>query len=604
MGVNKAVTVYSNLKLLESGGIALISVNNISIKMLKSQGGYARFLDIIRNMTPEVETTQTRVVPELVARILAGRGVAPAEMERFLWPEYERDLNDPFLMTDMDKAVDRIMKAADRRERVVIYGDYDIDGITASAIMIEGLRALGLEAESYIPDRFEEGYGINLEALQALKARGVDLVVSVDCGITSVKEAAWARENGLDLVITDHHSVPEVIPEAVAAVNPKRPGDAYPFTELCGAGVAFKLVQALQARTGKPAVGQEKWLLDLAALGTVCDVVPLVAENRMLATYGLKVMRKTRRVGLRALAEVGGVAIERITSENLGFVLGPRMNAAGRLEHARHSLELMLTHDPVRAAEIARELDGLNRKRRATQEAIFEAADKLAEGYSGDGVLVLAEKDWSHGVVGIVASKLMEKWQKPVLVAQVLGEYTKGSARSVKGYSMVDALRANAGVLEKFGGHFFAAGFTLRTDKLDEFRAGLNGHFAGQVDAIRAAVEEVKADLEVDDLGPVDWKLLAELDLLEPFGSGNPRPLIEVLGLRVNRLSRVGSEGKHLRLGFVDEAGKHLAGIGFGLGTRYNGLSEQDVVGVRGYLNKNEFQGNTSLQLMVKELLL
>jgi single-stranded-DNA-specific exonuclease len=555
-------------------------------------------------MTPEVELEKPRLVPELVARILAARGVEPEEMERFLWPEYGSDMHDPFLMTDMAKAVERILLAAERSEHVVIYGDYDVDGITASAIMIEGLLALGLVAESYIPDRFEEGYGINLEALEELKARGVDLVVSVDCGITSVKEAAWARENGLDLVITDHHAVPAVIPAAIAAVNPKRPGDAYPFKELCGAGVAFKLVQALQQRSGKPVAGQEKWLLDLVALGTVCDVVPLVGENRMMATYGLKVMRKTRRVGLRALAEVGGVKIEQITSENLGFALGPRMNAAGRLEHARNSLELMLTKDPARALAIAHELDGLNRKRRATQDAIFEAADKLAEGYAGDGVLVLADKDWSHGVVGIVASKLMEKWQRPVLVAQILGEFTKGSARSVKGYSIVDGLRANAGVLEKFGGHFFAAGFTLKTDKLDEFRVGLNEHFAGETEAIAAAVEEIRADLEVEDLGSIDWQLLAELELLEPFGSGNPRPLLEVKSLQVNRLSRVGSEGKHLRLGFVDAHGKHLAGIGFGLGTRYNGLSEHDTVGMRGYLNKNDYQGNTTLQLMVKELLL
>jgi single-stranded-DNA-specific exonuclease len=555
-------------------------------------------------MTPEVEIEQLREVPELVGRILAGRGMAAEEMKRFLWPEYARDMNDPFLMTDMAAAVERIGLAAERGEQVVIYGDYDIDGITASAVMIEGLRALGLEAESYIPDRFEEGYGINLEALQGLKARGVNLVVSVDCGITSVAEAAWARDNGLDLVITDHHAVPEVIPEAIAAVNPKRPGDAYPFKELCGAGVAFKLVQALQVRTGKPAAGQEKWLLDLVALGTVCDVVPLVGENRMLAAYGLKVMRKTRREGLRALAEVAGVRIEQITSENLGFALGPRMNAAGRLEHARHSLELMLTQDPMRAAEIARELDDLNRKRRATQEAIYEAADKLAEGYSGDGVLVLADKDWSQGVVGIVASKLMEKWQKPVLIAQVLGEYAKGSARSVKGYSIVEALRANSGLLERFGGHVFAAGFTLKTDRLEEFRAGINEHFAGQAELIEAAAEEEKADLEMDDLDPVDWGLLAELDLLEPFGSGNSRPLIEVRGLRVNRLSRVGAEGKHLRLGLVDARGKHLACIGFGLGTRYNELSEQDVVGVRGSLNKNVYQENTSLQLMVKEILM
>jgi single-stranded-DNA-specific exonuclease len=522
-------------------------------------------------------------------------------MEAFLYPDYEKGLNDPFLMTDMEPAVARIARAAARGDKVVIYGDYDIDGITASAVMIETLRALGLEAESYIPDRFEEGYGINQEALENLKARGVDLVVSVDCGITSVDEAQWAREHGLDLVITDHHTVPEVIPEAVAVVNPKRPGDKYPFTELAGVGVAFALARALQQRLGKPAAGQEKWMLDLVALGTVCDVVPLTGENRVLATYGLKVMSRTRRAGLKALAEVASLNLARVNSEHLGFVIGPRMNAAGRLEHAAQSLELMLVSDAPRAAEIAWELDGLNRQRRADQDAIFQAADAMAAEREGDMVLVLADPGWSHGVVGIVASSLVAKWKKPVLIGQVLGESTKGSARSVPGFNMVEALRANAGLLERFGGHVFAAGWTLPTDRLEELREGMNLEFQ-RSGAVGFEAPQVVPEANLGDLSEIGWPLLEQLALLEPFGRDNPRPLLELRGLTADRVSRIGSEGKHLRLGLTDGNGRRLAAIGFGLSPRYNDLIERQKVTVRGHLNKNEYQGNTTLQLVLSDL--
>ena len=318
-------------------------------------------------------------VSEIVAEILTARGMTPEQMGVFLFPDYERDLHDPMLLTDMDRAVERILAAAASKERVVIYGDYDIDGITASAVMMEGLTALGLEVSSYIPDRFEEGYGINQAALERLQLEGAQLVISVDCGITSTSEARWAKESGLDLIITDHHSVPEEIPEAIAVINPKRPGDLYPFKDLAGVGVAFKLVQALQRAAGTPEAGQEKWLLDLVAMGTICDVVPLVGENRALASYGLKVLRRTRRVGLRALAEVGGVEMGQLSAHEVGFVLGPRMNAAGRLEHAARSLELVMTADAGRAREIASELEELNRQRRADQAAILEMANEMAE---------------------------------------------------------------------------------------------------------------------------------------------------------------------------------------------------------------------------------
>ncbi|GAC1372899.1 MAG: hypothetical protein NVSMB39_7120 [Candidatus Saccharimonadales bacterium] len=506
------------------------------------------------------------------------------------------------LLTDMDKAVARVLEAACLGERVVVYGDYDIDGITASAVLIEGLRALGIEATSYIPDRFEEGYGINQAALAALQLTGAQLVISVDCGITSVDEAAWARDHGLDLIITDHHNVPEVIPEAIAVINPKRPEDDYPFKELAGVGVAFKLVQALQLASGKLEAGQEKWLLDMVAMGTICDVVPLTGENRALASFGLKVLRQTRRVGLRALAEVGGAKIERLSAHEVGFVLGPRMNAAGRLEHAARSLELVMTADLGRAQEIAYELEELNRARRTDQAAILKAADALAEQYADDPVLVLADAGWSHGVVGIVASKLAEKWKKPVLLAQVLDTQIKGSARSVPGFNMVEALRSQTVLLSRYGGHFFAAGYTFDAHNLEAIRQGLNAYYRAVMSGAVEQAPVAVADISWNDLMKVEPQLMEQLALLEPHGNSNPPPIVCLTELEVVAVRPVGSDMKHLSLRLKDPSGRVLGCIGFGLAERHRGLEIGKKVTVAGTLNNNEFQGKTSIQMVLSEI--
>jgi len=550
-------------------------------------------------MTDAVKSVGELEIPEIVADILAARGMTPEQMGVFLYPDYVRDLYDPRLLTDMDKAVERIMAGAARKERVVIYGDYDIDGITASAVLMEGLAPLGLELSSYIPDRFEEGYGINQAALEQLQLEGAQLVISVDCGITSASEARWAKEHGLDLIITDHHAVPEMIPEAIAVIDPKRPGDAYPFKDLAGVGVAFKLVQAVQRAGGGPEAGQEKWLLDLVALGTICDVVPLVGENRVLASYGLRVLRRTRRVGLRALAEVGGVEGSRVSAHEVGYVLGPRMNAAGRLEHAARSLELVMTDDADRAREIAGELDELNRQRRADQAAILAQANEMATQYLDDPVLVLAHPEWSHGVVGIVASSLAEKWQRPVLLAQVLGDKVKGSARSVPGYNMVEALRGSAPLLDRFGGHYYAAGYTLDAARLDELRQGLNAYYLETMSPDAGDDEAVTPDIAWSDLAKVDTGLLDELAALEPYGNSNPRPVVGLTGLTVTAVRRVGVDAKHLSLKLSDGEGKNLGAIGFGLAERYEGLHEGQTVSVAGSLNNNEFQGKVSVQMVL-----
>ncbi len=545
-------------------------------------------------------TAGERYIPDTITQILAGRGFKPAEMAAFLFPNYDEQLHDPFLMADMDRAVERLILAAQRDEQVVVYGDYDIDGITATTIMLEGLAANGIRATSYIPDRFEEGYGINQAALEQLQSRGARLVVSVDCGITSVAEAAWAREHGLDLIITDHHALLEILPEAVAVVNPKRPDDHYPFKELCGAAVAFKLICALQSKTGKPEAGQEKWLLDLVALGTVCDVMDLVGENRALVSYGLRVLRQTRRPGLRALALVGGIQIGEIASQQLGFVLGPRLNAAGRLEHADRALELVRTTDEARAVAIAAELDQLNTERRIQQEAIVAAALEQGIAYANEPVILVAAEDWSHGIVGIAASKLVEAWGKPVLVAQILGEITKGSARSTGSFNMVEALRLNANLLTRFGGHFYAAGFTLPTANLGAFRLGLAAAYNDGNHT--AAMRLPQADLYLADLAVADWPLLEELALLEPFGAGNPQPLLAFRNLELASIAKMGTKNQHLRLSWRDEAGRTLSAVGFSMAKRHGNLQIGQHAKVLGRLGRNDWRGTSTLQLVVSDI--
>ncbi len=542
----------------------------------------------------------TQGLHPLVRDILIKRGYEkPEEVEAFLNPNYDEQLHDPFLMKGMQAAVDRILIAVEKKESIVIYGDYDIDGITASAVMVETLKNLGHEARSYIPDRFEEGYGINHDALDKLKGEGVDLVITVDCGITSAKEVAWAMEHGLDIIVTDHHSVPAVIPSAIAVINPKQSDCNYPFKDLAGVGVAFKLAQALQQASGKPEKGHEKWLLDVVALGTVCDVVTLVGENRVLASFGLKVMNKTRRVGIRALAEVSGVEMGSISSYTLGFMFGPRMNAAGRLEHAARSLELMLTNDATRAKAIAGELDSLNKQRQSDQATIVKEAKEMAAEYADDPVLVLASPNWSHGIVGIAASKVAESAGKPTLIMQVMGDNAKGSARSFGGFNLIDALRTVDDLFVKYGGHAFAAGYTIPVDKLDQLRHRLNEHFLEVSDGLPE--QSVDTDINLKDFKDIDWDLHNGLTMLEPFGNGNRQPSIAIESVEITDMRWVGNDKRHAKLTLSDGKSR-LSGIGFGLADKHPDLAEGQQVSVIAHIDKNEFNGNLSLQLVVRQV--
>ena len=550
--------------------------------------------------TSALATPAEKQIPAIIRELLRKRGLADAEaIQSFLAPDYSKDLGDPYLMKDMDKAVARIQKAIKKNEKVAVYGDYDIDGIASTALMLEVLEMHGLEPVAYIPDRYEEGYGLHISALEELKKKGVDLVISVDCGITSVKEAEWAKQNDIDLIITDHHDVPEQLPaEALAVVNHKQEGDEYPFKELAGVGVAFTLARALQQKTDIPKPGQEKWLLDLVALGTVCDVMPLIGENRVLAKYGLVVMRKTRRIGLVALAQSADADLSDTRAYHLGYLFGPRLNAAGRLERANYSLELITASDPLEAQQMAFQLEELNSQRQLEQERITTEADAQAAHFSGDPVLVLADPNWTHGVVGIVASKLAEKWQKPTLVLQILDDKAKGSGRSAGGYNLIEGLRSAGPLLTKLGGHHFAAGFTIPTENLELLRATLNEHYLS-VEAELPEATYPEADVILDDPSDLDWGLYNFLEKLEPFGSGNPQPTFGLTKVKVADVETVGKNRKHLRVKLASEGGQIFEGIGFNLAGKYPNLRSAQVVNVLAYLQKNSFNGRDSLQLVL-----
>lgn len=517
----------------------------------------------------------------LFEELLKARGLDGDKRQAFLKPDYQQSRHDPFLLPDMEAAVNRLVQARERQEKITIYGDYDIDGLTATTLLIDAFDSFGFSnVEAFIPNRFVEGYGLTMDAVEKIAQAGAQLIVTVDCGSLSEKEIIRAKELGVDIIVTDHHNVAPVQPPAVAVVNPKRllqdhpeaydnfvlkdkEAGLYPFVDLAGVGVAFKLVQALQTRLEGLPAGQEKWLLDLVALGTVCDVVTLVDENRANVYWGLRVMQKTRRAGIRALMAVSGVVVDKLNSRSLGFGLGPRMNAAGRLETAKHSLDMLLATDPMVALEKSQQLDALNRQRRTDQDMIYKQAVAQAEKYQSDNVLVLSAPDWNHGIIGIVAAKILEKYKKPTYVLQEMGEESKGSARSYGDFSAAEAIRASDDIITKGGGHKLAAGVTLPTENIDKFRQRVNEFYRSKNLFNQAALLLPKADVTIDSFVGISEDLLAELDRLEPFGNGNPEPVFRAEGLLVVRQRRMGADGQHVKLELEDSNRKTMQFLAF-----------------------------------------
>lgn len=518
----------------------------------------------------------------LFERILEARGLEGEAKEAFLRPNYDAR-HDPFLLPDMRHAVDRLKSARDNNESIMIYGDYDIDGLTATTLLLDAFAQFGFsQVEAFIPNRFVEGYGMTIDAVERIATTGATLIVTVDCGSLSELEIVRAKELGVDVIVTDHHNVAEVQPPAVAVINPKRlladypneyekfllkkesayHGKLYPFLDLPGVGVAFKLVQALQGEMDGLPHGQEKWLLDLVALGTVCDVVTLVDENRMHVYWGLKVLSQTRRPGLKALMAVASVDPVKVNARSLGFGLGPRMNAAGRLETATRALDMLRENDGLKALELAQHLDVMNTTRRADQDTILKAAIVQVQQYVDDDVLVVSSPGWNHGIVGIVAAKLLEKYSKPVFVLEEIGEQAKGSARSYGDFSAADAIRAADDVISKGGGHRLAAGVTLATKNIELFRRRVNDFYKQQKLTGQKQLLLPTADVEAT-FSEVTELLIDEMATLEPYGSGNPQPILKSEHLLVIGLRRMGADAQHIKLELRDAMGDRLQMLAF-----------------------------------------
>ena len=529
----------------------------------------------------------------LAAMVLASRGIAgPAQACQYL--DCSAPLLDPFLMTDMDLAAGRVGLAMARGEKIAVFGDYDVDGITSTCMLTDFLRRHGADAVSYIPGRLEEGYGLNPIAIHQLHKEGVKLIITVDCGITAVAEAELCRELGMDLVITDHHECKDVLPQAAAIVDPHRPDGGYPHKNLSGVGVAFKLAAAL--------CGDQEEVLreyaDMVCLGTVADVMPLQGENRVFVTQGLQSLAHTKRPGIAALMAESGCDPKTISASSIGFMLAPRINAAGRMGRIELAIELFLTDDPVHAAQVAKALCDLNRQRQAVESEIYHQAVSMLPNGQPPEAIVLADESWHQGVVGIVASRIAEEYACPAFLICLDGEHGKASSRSHGGFNLFASLTALSPLLESYGGHELAAGFTITRSNIPEFRR--------QICALAADYyqdDTPRTSLDIDCAIPAELLTIhniESLNVLEPCGNCCPKPVLMMKNLTIDRITMVGS-GRHMRLRL--RSGRFaLNAIYFSANPETAFVQPGDVVDVAFTPNVNEFRGERSVQMNILDI--
>lgn len=532
----------------------------------------------------------------IIGQILWNRGLQTAEAARaFLHPEDE-PYCDPFLMMDMERAARRIIQAIHAGEQIVVYGDYDVDGMTSTTLLMKHIRALGGMVSYYIPNRFTEGYGLNGAALRQIAAEGCGLLVTVDCGISSADVVAQ-MDGAMDIIITDHHLPGAALPPAYAVINPHRADCPYPFKELAGVGVAFKLVQALWQLEEERLYADD---LDIVALGTVADLVPLVGENRKLVQAGLLRMTERPSLGIAALIRVSGCEGKAINTGIVGFQLAPRLNAAGRIETARRGVELLIAEDVHEAVSIAAELNALNTERRDLEQDILTEAESMLGGFTPDvPAIVVAGEDWNAGVIGIVASRLVEKYYRPSIVLTRRGDVYKGSCRSIAGLHMYDALAACRDTLIQFGGHAMAAGLTLECNRMEDFRCA----FANYVNT-HLNYEDFTPKISIEALvAPADWTIpmVEEIALLEPYGMGNPRPIFGVRDVRPRTATAIGADGKHLRME-VGTREKRVAALYWNYGELAE-LVTEEAVDLAYTPSINEWQGMRSVQCMADSIM-
>ncbi len=548
------------------------------------------------------------------ACLLYGRGYrTPEEASAFIRLESEL-FHDPFLLPDMDKAVKRIREAIENGEKIKIYGDYDVDGVTSVSILYLYLSSKGANVSYYIPNRASEGYGVNREALDGIVSDGNTLIITVDTGVTAIAEAEHCRDLGCDMIITDHHECREELPSAVGVVNPKRPDSRYPFSSLAGVGVAFKLITAIECAIDREnGINDGSFLsricreyADLTALGTVADVMPLYDENRLIVSIGLSMMEKRTRAGIKALLESNDGSKtsskkRNMTSTVIGFTLAPKINAAGRLASAEKAVELFLTDSEYEAEKIASELNEINKERQNEENKIVEELKARIESdpeLKNSAVMVLENEGWHHGVIGIVSSRVTEKYGKPSILISLEDGIGKGSGRSIKGLNLVEALSYCSTLLEKYGGHELAAGLTVKEENLDAFRRKINEY---ALSALGTSEPEISIDIDCE-LYPSEINLTqaSELELLEPCGTGNPTPTFACFGLKVEEIIPL-SQGKHSKI-ILEGNGKRMTALMFGTSPEELGHYHSNRVDIAFRLNINEYMGNRSEQILIRDI--
>ena len=543
-----------------------------------------------------VEISEKFNISELLATVLVNRNIVEdKDVELFLNPT-RNDFHDPYLMPDMRQAVDRIVKAIENKEKTMIYGDYDVDGITSITVLSRFFKERGLDVGAYIPNRLDEGYGLNKDAIKQIADDGYKLIITVDCGISGTEEVAYAYELGMEVIITDHHEPLEELPEALAVIDCKRKDSQYPFNSLAGVGVAFKLIQALGIELK---LEEKEYLkfLDIVCIGTISDIVPLVDENRVIAKLGLKLVEQTRSPGVRSL--LNAAAYKEVNSNTVSFGIAPRINACGRMGHERDALDLFLTENIVEANKITEKLNEYNKKRQDIEKKIFEEAiDKIEkENLKDNNALVVGAEDWHHGVIGIVASKITELYFKPSILICFEGEDGKGSGRSIPGFDLHAALCTSSKYLEKYGGHEMAVGLSLKKDNFDEFKKVF------EEIAKEANTEEIVPVIKIDkeiNLKDITLESVKSLKLLEPFGESNKTPIFIYKNLRIDSI-RALSEGKHLKLTLKD-GNTIVNAIGFNMGKCSEEYLIGDRVDVIGVLETNTFNGIESVQINMKDI--
>lgn len=537
-------------------------------------------------------------VNQLLATILANRNILEEEDIRLFLNPTRNDFYNPFLITDMDIAVNRIIKAIENKENITIYGDYDVDGITSITVLKSFLNDIGVEADTYIPNRLIEGYGLNKEAIDKISKKGCNLMITVDCGISAIEEIEYANSLGIETIITDHHEAGNEIPKAIAVIDNKRKDSKYPFRELAGVGVVFKLIQAIGITLK---LKEESYLkyLDIVCIGTISDIVPLVDENRVIAKLGLLLVAQTKNIGLRSIINSSGY--NKIDSNTISFGVAPRINACGRMGKAEEALELFLSKDKNEVNELTNKLNEHNRKRQETEKTIFEnAVEKIKEEHLDENkAIIVGGENWHHGVIGIVSSKITEMYFKPsILFSFEEDGIGKGSGRSIPGFDLHEALMKCSDTIEKFGGHSMAVGITVKKDNLEKFKKEFE-----QI-ATQSKIDEIIPIINIDakvDLSDIDKEMVESLKQLEPFGEANKMPVFAFKNLKIDSI-RALSEGKHLKLTLKDN-NYIINAIGFNIGYLANEYRIGDKIDVAGVLEINTFNGVDNLQINIKDIM-